>query len=204
MKLSTLPLIILAAGKSTRMGFPKGLMPYRGQKLLQYQINQYFKLGGKKVIVVLGEHLETYQKNIPAIKNCEIIINDQIESGPFYSLQLALTLLQNTSAFFLIPMDSPSPNPSVWRKLARAHTTSFFISKPMLQEKGGHPIIIDKQFYNTLEKANPKSDEGRLDFQIHQLDKKYVNLVQVNDPTIQLNLNSPTTNQGPQRKPRKT
>ncbi len=58
MSLKKIPLVILAAGKSSRMGFPKGLLSYRGKKLLQHQIENFFQLGGETVVVVLGEHRE--------------------------------------------------------------------------------------------------------------------------------------------------
>ncbi len=190
MRLATLPLVILAAGKSSRMGFPKGLMLHHGKKLLQYQIENYFKLGGKKVIVVLGEHRERYLNEIPALKNCEILFNDQVEWGPFYSLQLALNHLQETKACFLLPMDTPAACPSVWRNLAREHRLEHFITKPIFKDKGGHPIILGQDFFKKLLAVNPQSEEARLDLQIQKIDKKLIHVVAVCDTNIHLNINS--------------
>lgn len=190
MKLSTLPLIILAAGKSSRMGFPKGLMPYHGKKLLQYQIDAFFKLGGKKIIVVLGDHSQQYLKEISSLQNCEIIFNDHVEWGPFYSLQLALNHLHEEKACYLLPMDTPAANPSVWRNLARKHKADIFITKPILENKGGHPIIIGQPFFKQLLSANPQGEDGRLDLQIQKLDKKNIEHVLVKDENIKLNINS--------------
>lgn len=190
MRLASLPLIILAAGKSSRMGFPKGLMPYRGKKLLQYQIEHFFSLGGKKVVVVLGEHRERYLKEIPALSNCQLVFNDQVDLGPFYSLQLALNLLENDKGAFLLPMDTPGANPSVWKSLAKSHQGKEWVSIPTFEERGGHPIILNRSFFKTLLNIDPQTEEARLDLQIKKLSLDKILRLPVKDSRIRLNINS--------------
>lgn len=190
MRLASLPLIILAAGKSSRMGFPKGLMPYRGKKLLQYQIEHFFSLGGKKVVVVLGEHRERYLKEIPALSNCQLVFNDKVDLGPFYSLQLALNLLENDKGAFLIPMDTPGANPSVWKNLSKSHQGKEWVTIPTFEERGGHPIILNQSFFKTLLSVDPQSEEARLDVQIKKLTQEKIRRFSVKDSRIRLNINS--------------
>ncbi len=190
MRLASLPLIILAAGKSSRMGFPKGLMPYRGKKLLQYQIEHFFSLGGKKVVVVLGEHRKRYLKEIPALSNCQLVFNDKVDLGPFYSLQLALNLLENDKGAFLIPMDTPGANPSVWKNLSKSHQGKEWVTIPTFEERGGHPIILNQSFFKTLLSVDPQSEEARLDVQIKKLTQEKIRRFSVKDSRIRLNINS--------------
>lgn len=190
MRLASLPLIILAAGKSSRMGFPKGLMPYREKKLLQYQIEHFFSLGGKKVVVVLGEHRERYLKEIPALSNCQLVFNDKVDLGPFYSLQLALNLLENDKGAFLIPMDTPGANPSVWKNLSKSHQGKEWVTIPTFEERGGHPIILNQSFFKTLLSVDPQSEEARLDVQIKKLTQEKIRRFSVKDSRIRLNINS--------------
>ncbi len=190
MKLSSLPLIILAAGKSSRMGFPKGLMIYQGKKLLQYQIENFFSLGGKKVVVVLGEHRERYLSEISALKNCELVYNDKVDWGPYYSIQLALAQLEYELGAFLLPMDTPGANPSVWKNLARSHRSELYVTQPSFQERGGHPIIIGQKFFPELLSVDPESEEGRLDLQIKKLSQDKIKRIPVRDSRIRLNINT--------------
>ncbi len=190
MKLSSLPLVILAAGKSSRMGFPKGLMPYCGKKLLQYQIEHFFSLGGKKIVVVLGEHRERYLNEIPALANCQLAFNDQVDLGPFYSLQLALNLLEHEKGAFLLPMDTPGANPSVWKSLAKGHQGKEWVTIPTFEGRGGHPIILNQSFFKTLVSVDPQSEDARLDGQIKKLSLERILRLPVKDSRIRLNVNT--------------
>jgi molybdenum cofactor cytidylyltransferase len=53
-----LPLIVLAAGGSTRMGSPKQLLPIDGQSLLRRAATVAIQSGCQPVIVVLGHHAD--------------------------------------------------------------------------------------------------------------------------------------------------
>ncbi|MBI4126298.1 MAG: NTP transferase domain-containing protein, partial [Deltaproteobacteria bacterium] len=54
------PLIILAAGASTRMGMPKGLIEVEGKPWIIKQLDDFAAVGGKDVVVVLGYDAEKY------------------------------------------------------------------------------------------------------------------------------------------------
>lgn len=74
-----IPIILLAAGSSSRMGRPKQLLPWGDQTLIEHQIQTLLKTK-KSVNVVLGAHAEQI---IPVIKkfNIKIITNDIWENG---------------------------------------------------------------------------------------------------------------------------
>ena len=62
--------IILAAGESSRMGSPKGLLEWRGTTLLEYQMNSLLQGGCDKVVVVTGKYdteMSPLLKNRPRI-----------------------------------------------------------------------------------------------------------------------------------------
>jgi len=60
--MKSIPLILLAAGRSSRMGTPKGLLKFKNVYWLEHQIQNYFSYGGEKVLIVLGDHCSEYQK----------------------------------------------------------------------------------------------------------------------------------------------
>lgn len=59
-----IPLILLAGGKSSRMGFPKGFLKIAntdGIDLLIYQIITFLKIGGENIYLVFGHHYQEYK-----------------------------------------------------------------------------------------------------------------------------------------------
>ncbi|HEY9695518.1 MAG TPA: nucleotidyltransferase family protein [Oculatellaceae cyanobacterium] len=86
--MSDIGLVILAAGASTRMGTPKQLLPYRGQTLIEYIVEQAIASICDPIIVVLGANAEHIQPkltsfNIQTIKNCSFAegMSNSIRTG---------------------------------------------------------------------------------------------------------------------------
>lgn len=99
------PLILLAGGKSSRMGTPKGLLDYRGNLWLLEQLRRFKAASGKRAIVVLGFHHEHYFEKIPWLRTAgngpahqlglevSIVVNPHPEYGQFSSLLSAISVL---------------------------------------------------------------------------------------------------------------
>ena len=80
--------VILAAGDSTRMGFPKQLAEIRDKPLLELiveKVNNYFELSS----VVLGFENETITEKIN-FQNSNILINENWNEGIISSIRTAL------------------------------------------------------------------------------------------------------------------
>ncbi len=73
------PILLLAAGGSSRMGYPKQLLPWGNQTLIEYQIQKLLKTGNP-LIVVLGANSDLI---VPVIKktDAKIVINQHWETG---------------------------------------------------------------------------------------------------------------------------
>jgi hypothetical protein len=97
-ELSRIPLILLAGGKSFRVGFPKGLMPVGEKTWVECQCEKFEKIGGKDAILVLGFDAEAYSeagKRLQAPQyisqlNMQVVINPLPEHGPFSSIQAGI------------------------------------------------------------------------------------------------------------------
>ncbi|MBA4392008.1 MAG: hypothetical protein C0407_00480, partial [Desulfobacca sp.] len=66
--LHNFPLILLAGGKSSRMGTPKGLLDYQGNLWLFEQLSRFQAASGKRVVIVLGFHHDQYFEKIPWLR----------------------------------------------------------------------------------------------------------------------------------------
>jgi molybdenum cofactor cytidylyltransferase len=87
----SLGVVILAAGKSSRMGQPKLLLPWGEKSILGHLIGQWALLGAKQIAVVCspddaGINGELEQLNFPQSAR---IVNSNPERGMFSSIQCA-------------------------------------------------------------------------------------------------------------------
>jgi molybdenum cofactor cytidylyltransferase len=72
-KKASVGLIILAAGESSRMGKPKQLLPYQGQSLIQYMVQNGLRSLCFPVVVVLGANAPLIKQEIndlPVLRCC--------------------------------------------------------------------------------------------------------------------------------------
>jgi CTP:molybdopterin cytidylyltransferase MocA len=107
------PLILLAGGRSSRMGTPKGLLKYEGHPWLVEQLMRFKVASGRRAIIVLGFHLAPYFNQIPWLEKAasqpvqylgleiSVVLNPAPEFGQFSSLQCAVESFldkQNESA----------------------------------------------------------------------------------------------------------
>src|SRR5437879_4674848 len=110
------PLILLAGGRSSRAGEPKGLMEIDGRPWIEHQLEAFAAIGAR-AIVVLGYDADAYRA---ALDRCsfaveiavEIAINAAPERGPFSSLQEGARRARG--AAFVLPIDVPCPERTVW------------------------------------------------------------------------------------------
>ena len=124
--------ILLAAGKSSRLGTPKQLLLYKGETLLQYILNSAIASNAHPVIVVLGAHADIIEQKINS-NTVTVIVNDTWQEGMASSIRVGIkTLLQvNPSAegAVLMVCDQPYITSSLLNDLIEAH------------QKTGKPII---------------------------------------------------------------
>lgn len=189
------------------MGYPKGLIEFNKIPLLEYQIESFFKHGGKKAIVVLGYQKEKYIETLGWISKAleswlplyggEVIItiNHDCHKGQFSSIQKGLSLLknENISGHFILPIDVPTPSKPVWENMAiekdKDLPDKIYAIVPKFKNKKGHPVLLAKDFIELLLKVSTDSFDGRLDFQLNNLPKNRCKLVNVDCPKILKNFN---------------
>ncbi len=99
--------IILAAGRSRRMGRPKALLDLHGELCIARVLRACAEGGAGAPVVVLGHEAEALQEALPPeVRSC---VNPEFAStGPAASLRRGLDLLPGESdAFLLYPVDFP-------------------------------------------------------------------------------------------------
>ena len=144
--------VILAAGDSTRMGFPKQLAEIKDKPLLEIvieKVNSNFELS----TVVLGYENELIEEKIN-FYNSNILINENWEEGIVSSIRTALFFYQEQKQienliFFL--GDQPEVKDEVVFTLLNNESHNSKILIPQYRYKLGFPILIPRQFWSKLE-----------------------------------------------------
>lgn len=189
--------IILAGGKSQRMGQPKGLLLYNGRYWIQEHLKRLKLAGITKVLIGLGFDADVYYKAIPELRlalnnyinyedlQLKVIPNTNPQLGAFSTLKNVLKKADKINDVLICPIDVPVLQASELTKLIN---TKGLIVKPVYHNKSGHPIKINAQFVvHLLERPNT----SRLDLLVSNVPEKDVDKVICSDKQVNMNLNSP-------------
>jgi molybdenum cofactor cytidylyltransferase len=131
--------IVLAAGKSERMGKPKALLPFQGRTFLENILNAIAQSSIGNTIVVAGHH----RVEIAAqLKIPHLVFNPDYEQGMITSFQTGIRALPVDSAgAMLFLVDHPVVEPATINTLAE-NVAPNRIVVPTYNGKRGHPVLF--------------------------------------------------------------
>ena len=141
--------LILAAGKSTRMGTCKTtLLWHNNQTLLRYQAEQ-FLLAGITPIVVLGSHNAHRQVDCP--DGSHVIINYRCDRGKTESILTGLKLIPlKFSTITISAVDQPR-SANIYQTLLQIYRQKRpAIVAPCYRQKLGHPLLFSARLLPEL------------------------------------------------------
>lgn len=144
--------IILAAGKSERMGKIKQLMILHGRSILERTITNYLGSGAvSEVIVVLGYKADEILKNI-SYQAIRVVINPDYEYGMSTSIIAGVKRVSDTAEAVMIAMgDQPLITGPTIKKLAEEfQKCDKGIVAPVYHSKRGQPVIFSKKYIDEL------------------------------------------------------
>ena len=133
--------LILAAGESRRMGFPKALLPYREETFLDTLIGR-FAPRCSPVIVVLGAEAERIRAR--ALRPATFVVNPDYLRGMTTSLQCGLRAVPADAEGVLFTLvDHPAVSPATIDALLA--TPRPLVRVPRFGEDRGHPIWFSRE-----------------------------------------------------------
>ncbi len=156
--------IILAAGKSTRMGQPKMLLPWGTTTVVGQVIETVQRAGIEDVLIITGGAQREVEK-ITSHYQVRTIRNDSFENKEMLSsIQCGLRNQKSETQATLICLgDQPQVEEgSVWDICEAFRKSSSNLIVPSYHMKRGHPWLVARVLWNEL--LNMQSSESPRDF----------------------------------------
>lgn len=185
---SKLAVIILAAGKSERMGTFKPLLKWNKDiSFLEKIYHTYQQFKNIKIAIVTNNEII---KKINSTKlflnnNTQIIINKQLDKGRLFSIQLGLAAFTEVEFCFIQNVDNPFVNGDLLNQLFK-HKADSKTTLPSYNGKNGHPVLIPKKIISCI-RATTDYNLTLKEF----TSKNGFNQIIVDDASILININTP-------------
>jgi molybdenum cofactor cytidylyltransferase len=153
-----IPGIVLAGGKSSRMGSPKALLPIgsAGENFFDRVTGTLLAAGVHDVVVVVGADAAAIRAGSRPRSGVRIIDNPDYELGQLTSLLAGLRAIDADAAAALVTLiDVPLVSAATVRKLITARQESGApIVRPVLNGRHGHPVIFGRELFTELDCAD--------------------------------------------------
>lgn len=160
--------VILAGGKSERMGFPKIYLEAGGKTFVRKIAETYSRTEIKICLVINKEYAEgTWKSSFEDIKALVSVVEKTDSSyGRFHSLKLGIKNLLNCDFIFIQNADNPFVDDETIETL-KQNKNSFGYTQLICNGKKAHPVLVSKK---VAEKINDISNE---DFNLRDVLKKF-------------------------------
>jgi CTP:molybdopterin cytidylyltransferase MocA len=183
--------IILAAGRSSRMGRPKALLPHADgvTTFVAYAIRTA-RAAGVSTIVVVGRPGDDSLR-VEAMREAALfVVNPDPDRGPLSSLVSGLDDAEDhdATAIMVMPVDVPAVSAEALKRLIDAAAASPLpIARASTNGAHGHPVIFKRAVFNELRAA----DQSLGAREVVRRDPSRVLDVEVGDTGVTLDVNTP-------------
>jgi molybdenum cofactor cytidylyltransferase len=155
-EISKVHALVLAAGKSERMGCQKLLLPYGDKTMIENVVDNILYSGIDQVMIVLGSHHEEIEKTLEnrPVKTC---YNDHFQDGMHTSVICGFQNLPDAPGAVLVFLgDQPFIPAEVIHAVVNAwQLTGKRIVIPTFKGKQGHPALFDLRLRKEILNLDP-------------------------------------------------
>jgi molybdenum cofactor cytidylyltransferase len=184
--------VILAAGRSTRMGQPKMLLRWRETSVVGHLIGTWKELGAEQVAVVRAADDEAMEAELDRLRfpKEDRIINHRAQEGMFSSVKCAAKWSgwsKSTTHSVIALGDQPHLQRGTLEALVdftRARPAK--ICQPGIGGHGLHPVILSREYFQKLAETSAETLKDFL-----QLMADNVELMETDDAGADLDIDSP-------------
>jgi CTP:molybdopterin cytidylyltransferase MocA len=151
-----LGVLLLAAGRSRRMGRPKLLLPWRGSTILGYTVELWRSLGAEQIAVVgaSGDQLMEKEMDRTGLSVDQRIVNPLPERGMFSSVQCAARWAgwrKDLARWTIVLGDQLHVRPETLRALLDFSTARpGVVCQPARHGRPRHPVVLPRSVFVSL------------------------------------------------------
>jgi CTP:molybdopterin cytidylyltransferase MocA len=173
--------LVLAAGRGTRMGGPKVLMSMDGLPWWRVQRARLDAIGLEQVWLVSPETRTVLEAEADGPTR---LVDADSSEPMFETVMRGLGAIEAKpcDGVFVLPIDVPVAKPSVWHALAESKQ----VAVPVCDRKRGHPLYLPWAWIQTHLFDEHPPPGTRLDTLIRPMRME----IAVVDPTVTINLNT--------------
>lgn len=146
--------VVLAAGKSTRMGVPKMTLPWGSSTVLGTVLRSLQQAGLRRIRVVIGANRDEVEKKLDGIPfTVERVFNPDYENGEMMdSLRVGIRNMDpNSQAVLVVLGDQPQIEPRIVVEMIELYRqTGAHLIVPSYQMRRGHPWLIARSKFTEL------------------------------------------------------
>lgn len=184
--------LVLAAGRSSRMGSPKALLPLDGRTFLDVMLDRLSRAAGVTGIgVVLGSDADELRAAI-RFESALPIVNTQSGLGMFSSVRAGASALLRVepglTSVMVCLVDQPSVRVETYEALAAGPIAPREVRVASFRGAPGHPVRLGRAVVEAVSAAEVKGN--RLDTFIARAALRR-NVVETGDPAVLQNINTP-------------
>lgn len=143
--------VVLAAGRSSRMGEPKQLLPVDGRASLELVLESLRAAGVDEVVLVLGFAAEEIRRQIApeSFEGVRVVVNPRFEEGMAGSLREGLSALrENADAALIVLADQPLVRSGTMdRTVEKFRAGGGGIVIPTYKGKRGNPVLLGREIF---------------------------------------------------------
>jgi len=143
--------IILAAGRSRRLGYPKHLLPWDGRTMLEHVVDQIRHLPLQAVVVVLGPSTAPLALRLEALGAIPVRVPEGAQACAI-SIRTGLRAVGETDAAMIFLGDQPAlPLRAAQVLLSGWQERGRPLQVIRYREGRGHPVLVARSLFETLE-----------------------------------------------------
>ena len=147
--------ILLAAGRSRRMGAFKPLLLFGDRTVIECCIGNLRAAGIEQIVVVVGHREEDVRQQLKGF-DVSFAVNPDADSEMSASIGLGVQKVRSDAKALIIALvDHPAVPPEVIRILIDEWKRGAKLVQPEHAGRGGHPVLIDMAYRDELLVLDP-------------------------------------------------
>jgi molybdenum cofactor cytidylyltransferase len=179
--------VVLAAGRATRMGGQKLLLPFAGRPLVQWAVDAALGSRAGETIVVVGHEAEQVVKVLED-RPVTVVVNAGYEEGLSTSLQAGVraTGAGCDAAVFLLADQPFVDSALVDRLIDRFAESGAEVVRPLIGDRPAHPVLMSARLFPEI--LEQRGDVGGREVIDRRPER--VCMVPVDDPRVAQDIDS--------------